>query len=46
MRKIENMNIKKTTGRISVSDYIEHSTEEVFQKIVNDPNVGYPQDFI
>ena len=46
MLKIENMEIKKATGRISVSDYIKYSTEEVFLNIVNDSNVGYPQDFI
>ena len=42
MLKCENVNIKKTTNRISISNYISNSSAQIFNGIISNPSVNYP----
>ena len=43
MLKYENANIKKTTNRISISNYISNSSAQIFNDIISDPSINYPK---
>lgn len=43
MLKCENANIGKNTNRVSAGNYISKSSIQIFNDIISDPSINYPQ---